>query len=225
MGRGRAPGACSGSLHLPHALGIPPWLEATPLGVGRVPPPLPCPTVCVLEVPGPPRDARCRELRSWAYQVSLCPGRCPAAGVETGRVSLSHTQPALWNMGARVDQVPEGAVRQEGQYSGSILRSPVPGNRVPLGRCWGTSMSMIVESQLSPTPSAHAQTPAPHRCTCRSSPSSAASCWLLSLSCPSTCGASSALWRPRSASLCRTSSPRRCWIAAGPPCGWGGVRT
>lgn len=36
----------------------------------------------------------------------------------------SHTTRSV-EQGAQVDQVPEGAVRQEGQYSGSILRSPV----------------------------------------------------------------------------------------------------
>ena len=50
-----------------------------------------------------------------------------------------------------------------------------------------------------------------HRCTCPSSPSSAASCWPPSLSCPSTCGGWSAPLRPHCASRFRTFSPKRYW--------------
>lgn len=55
------------------------------------------------------------------------------------------------------------------------------------------------------------------RCTCRSSPSSAACCWPQWPSCRLTCPDWSALLLPHSASLCRTSSPKRYIIL--PACG------
>lgn len=61
-------------------------------------------------------------------------------------------------------------------------------NVVPLGFCWLCFY---------------------RRCMCRSSPSSGGFCWPRPPSCPLIFQDSSVLWLPRSASPCRTSSPKR----------------